>query len=255
MKSSIITKKYYKDGKLLTGFTLHHFCSIIVNMSINFKSTKKDKCKFRLSGENGEGFTIIELIISIFILSVAIIGIFSAFSIMSILTSNTVDQLTATYLAQEGLEVIINIRDSNWINMDSCPNPPCSGYTWVDGLHATDTDSICRTNGCEVDYTTHGTDSYPVKAYLGDYLNIDANGFYSYKTGTQSKFIRKIIIEPVLDVDGKSDHIIKVISQVYWDGKANILHRGYNAKNDGCTPYNCVTTEEMLYDWYNYVNQ
>jgi prepilin-type N-terminal cleavage/methylation domain-containing protein len=52
-----------------------------------------------------KGFTLIELIISVFILSVAVVGIFNAFSIMIILTSDAADRLTATYLAQEGEEI------------------------------------------------------------------------------------------------------------------------------------------------------
>jgi prepilin-type N-terminal cleavage/methylation domain-containing protein len=88
------------------------------------------------------GFTIIELVISIFILSVAIVGVFSAYSMVTILTSDASDRLTATYLAQEGMEITRNVRDTNWLNIDA-GNP--AGATWLDGLSCL--------SGCEADYT------------------------------------------------------------------------------------------------------
>ena len=200
-----------------------------------------------------KGFTIIELIISIFILSIGVVGVFSAFSVMTILTAGTSDQLTAAYLAQEGMEIVRNIRDTNWLNMDACSGETCD-FTWVDGL-ADETGVVHNpvhcVSGCKGDYTSESLSPYVAT----DYLNIDAHGFYSYGTGTQTKFIRKIIITPVTDVDNKSDHIIKVVAQVFWDEKATILNPGVLASQSGCGAYNCITTEETLYDWYNYVNQ
>jgi prepilin-type N-terminal cleavage/methylation domain-containing protein len=192
-----------------------------------------------------KGFTMIELIISIFILSVAIVGIFSAFIMVTILTSNTADRLTATYLAQEGMEIVRNIRDSNWLNMDTCLGTTCD-YKWDDGF------SSCL-SGCKMDYTT--TSYFVAPSSSGDYLYIDTDGFYSYKSGgTKTKFQRKITITPVTDVDGKSDHIIKVAVQTSWDEKANIFnHQGKPA--DTCGSSNCVITDETLYNWYNYTSQ
>ena len=150
-----------------------------------------------------KGFTIIELIIAIFVLSVAVVGIFSAFSIIVVLTSDTADRLTATYLAQEGMEIVRNIRDTNWLYMDICaanmipfPMGVTCPATWVDKLN------VCA-SGCEADYTTAGTgttmpSSISVWASPGRYLKIDSSqysttyGFYNYLSGTDSKFKRKI---------------------------------------------------------------
>ena len=215
MKSSIFTKKYFRDGKPLTGFTL------------------------------------IELIISIFILSVGIVGIFSAFSIVTILTANTVDQLTASYLAQDGMEIVRNIRDTNWLNMDA--GSPANA-SWVDGLS-------CAL-GCEADYTTatNASEAFSMSSYLGRHLCINANGFYYYTNScsdsSTTKFKRKITITPVTDFDNNllNPHIIKVTTQVAWEEKATIIHSGYSADYGllHCAATdNCVTAEETLYDWYN----
>ncbi len=198
--------------------------------------------------KSDDGFTIIELVISIFVLSIAISGIFSAFSIMLILTSDSANRLTAIYLAQEGMEIVRNIRDNNWLNMDTCAaDSGCTPntYTWLDGLNCV--------SGCEADYTLT-----ELHSFSGDYLKIDANGFYNSTGGVQTKFERKIIITQIPDVNNQpDDHIIKVIAQVSWDQKATILNPGVKA--DTCNqpggPSNCITVEETLYDWYNYVNQ
>jgi prepilin-type N-terminal cleavage/methylation domain-containing protein len=197
-----------------------------------------------------KGFTLIEIVIAIFILSFCLIGIFSAYSIVVIATSDTKDRLTATYLGQEGMEIVRNIRDTNWLNMDIC----ASGGTPPNGMP-------CSGIFCKADYSS----TADLKPYTHlDYLKIDSNGFYNYAFGTPTKFQRKIIVKPVTDVDWKYDHILKVIVQVFWDKKATILSSGVKA-SDGCCPditnpkclnagSNCITMEETLYDWYNYVN-
>jgi len=203
---------------------------------------------------SSKGFTIIEIVISIFILSFAVVGIFSAFSVVVILTSDSADQLTATYLAQEGMEIVRNIRDTNWLNMDA-PGGSDDVYGSDDNFYFQD----CGKTGCEIDYTTTGSVSNPVKPYSSaDYLNIDKDGFYRDSAGgAPTKFERKIIVTPITDIgeilDPNKRHIIKVTVQVSWDEKANILNSGYLA-NDCEAGKNCIITEETLYDWYNYVN-
>lgn len=194
--------------------------------------------------KNNKGFTIIELVISIFILSIAIVGIFTALWIVTILTSDSVDRLTSTYLVQEGMEIVRNIRDNNWLNIRNCQEDEECEYTWVDGL------------GFDTPYQTDYKNA-TMQGYTGQYLNDDANGFISYqscaagRTSCATKFKRKIIISPVTDSDGDSNHIIKVVVQVSWKTKATILGPGADAfASVTCPGSNCVMAEETLYDWY-----
>jgi prepilin-type N-terminal cleavage/methylation domain-containing protein len=192
-----------------------------------------------------KGFTIIELIISIFILAVSTVGVYSAFSIMNILTADAADRLTATYLAQEGMEIVRNIRDTNWLNAGA-------GATWLDGL------SACA-NGCEADYTTGTTAQfpYPMTNTTGDFLYINSNGFYNYATsGTKTRFQRKIIVAPIPDAKGDSSYIVKVTVQVSWSKKATVLSDAIPAGATDlldptkCNSSNCITAEGALYNWY-----
>ena len=205
-----------------------------------------------------KGFTIIELIISIFILTIAIVGIYNAFSVVTILTSDSVDRLTASYLAQEGMEIVRNIREINWLNMD-VGNP--TNASWLDGLslYGANNNFDCNTQGCEVDYTTTGSSSNLVLRQVGDYLNIDTNGFYGYGAGTPTKFKRKIIITPIQDVDYSPSnpppylyHIIKVTTQVSWDEKATITNPSGFSASSCVEGGNCIVAKETLYDWYNH---
>lgn len=221
-------------------------------MNFNNKKLKNDK---------KSGFTLIEIVLSIFIMSMALVSIFSAFSVIVISTSDTLNQLTATYLAQEGMEIVRNVRDTNWLNMDyHSSDGTTSTYTWLDGGMA----DWC-TYGCVVDYTTTGAASNPIGAYSsGSYLNIDENGFYTNKDeGIKTIFQRKVTILPITDVNGDEDdgsgniiyHIIKVKVEVFWDKKRTILSDGVKASDVGCGDTNCITTEGTLYNWYNYKTQ
>ena len=199
-----------------------------------------------------KGFTIIELVISIFILAIAVIGIFSAFSIVVILTSDAADRLTGTYLAQEGMEIVRNIRDTNWLKMDA--EDPVS-TTWLDKFN------VCAQQGCEADYTSglDSVESFSMSPWNSRSLYINSNGFYNYLDGVETKFKRKIIIVPVSNVD----YVAKIFVQVSWLEKPNILNRerilagSPDPKHPTdlfkCNPANCIMAEMTLYDWYNYI--
>lgn len=189
-----------------------------------------------------KGFTLIEIIISIFIISIAIVGVYGAFSIMVILTTNASDRLTAAYLAQEGIEIVRNIRDTNWLIGE-----PFNAYL-------ADNNANCEA-GCEAEYTSSPYQGINLLSQWasginndpgGVYLNIDANNFYSYSTAgavTPTNFKRKITITCLPDLaDCQNATAIKVISQVYWKEKPSIL--------SSSVTYPFVKVEEILYDWY-----
>jgi type II secretory pathway pseudopilin PulG len=197
------------------------------------------------------GFTLIEIIIAIFLVATSLVGIFAAFSVVTILASESADRLTATYLAQEGLEIARNIRDTNWLRMDFCQSnpedPSCSpSPAWDDnGLNF----SVL---GRGADYTYDSL----VESIDASYLKKDSNGFFNYLSGSDTKFKRSFLIEPFIDFDNEADHIKHIMVVVTWDKKATILNPGIKVPGVGlCGDYNCVTAEEVLYNWYNRVNQ
>ncbi|MDD5031480.1 MAG: prepilin-type N-terminal cleavage/methylation domain-containing protein [Patescibacteria group bacterium] len=70
------------------------------------------------------GFSILEIMVAIFIITMGLIGV------LSLITQNiqveyiNKNNLIASQLAQEGLELVRNIRDNNWL----------AGNNWDDGI-------------------------------------------------------------------------------------------------------------------------
>ncbi len=64
------------------------------------------------------GFTMIEMIAALFVVSVGIMGVFSLVSQTISYVSIISSRLTAIYLSQEGMEIIRNIRDSNFLKIN-----------------------------------------------------------------------------------------------------------------------------------------
>jgi len=197
------------------------------------------------------GFTIVEIAISILILSLAITAIFNAFSVVSLIASDATDRTVAIYLAQEGMELVRNMRDQNWLEMDACDNDPSCSSSWDYGL-----EPCINNDGCIIDYRIGGASRYNVN--YPEHLKMDNDsGFYGYFTAgsySETKFVRRIRVERLPDVgqeEDEGDHILKVEAEVSWDIKPTLLSPARPAGNCN-TKYNCVTVKEVLYNWYNY---
>ncbi|MEA3292913.1 MAG: prepilin-type N-terminal cleavage/methylation domain-containing protein [Patescibacteria group bacterium] len=136
-----------------------------------------------------KGFTLIEMIVAIFLITAGIGAAYLLIQKTSISTSRSLDRLTAAYLSQEGIEIVRNIRDSNWL----------AGIGPYNGLD---------TGNYEADYENSALDNY-----TGNPLKFDeVKGFYNYDSGDTTKFTRKIILTNHLS----SDHYIDVLVEVSW---------------------------------------
>ncbi len=170
-------------------------------------------------------FTILEIIIAISILSFGVIAVYSAFTASVISTNYIYNRFVAANLAQEGVEIVRNIRDNNWL----------SGASWSAGL-------LNCTQGCEGDYKTGVVSGSTLTAYSGRFLGINtsssdytSNGFYSYDLGsTPTIFKRDITITPVCMGSDCTD-LLDVLVSVTWN---------YNGKSFSSQ------AEEYLYNWH-----
>jgi len=162
--------------------------------------------------KNSLSFTLLEVIISIFLLITGIIGILILISQIIAFTRDSVSRLTAIYLAQEGIEIVRNIRDSNLLT--KCYKNAARSYHY---------DININTYGWEADYNDEGL----FDSYDGDFLFLDSEGFYNYDTGTPTKFKRKI------NISDRGSIKFTVTVEVFW------IERGKQNK---------VTLKEILYD-------
>ncbi len=131
-----------------------------------------------LSKNKKKGFSLIELTVAIFFVSVALPGILFAISKTMAETEASTLRLRAIYLAQEGIEITRNIRDTKWLN------------------GATST-ALFLAGDYEADH-----ESTSLSPFSSRFLKIDNNGFYQYSVGTTTIFKRKITIDRVDDLDG-----------------------------------------------------
>ena len=144
------------------------------------------------------GFSLIGVIVSIFIVS---IGLMASLSLANIsLKSSAVGEmrLIASGLAQEGVEIIRDIRrsNSNWIDWEWYGN---------NGAIATSTVQDYR-----VQY-----DNSSLLSFSETPLRIDNDGFYQYDSGNNTAFYRKMTLTKV------SYQEVKVLVEIKWQLKGN----------------------------------
>lgn len=137
-----------------------------------------------------KGFTLIEVFVSLTIMTVAILGLFILIRQTASSLPLSGQRLVASYLAQEGVEIVRNLRDVNRLK----------GLSWDLGLTG------C-TAGCEADYT-----SSSLVAWTSRYLRNDGS-FYSYGGSTLTLYQRKISITP------NGSNILMVNVEIFWSEK------------------------------------
>jgi len=173
-----------------------------------------------LNKNKKRGFSLIELIVAIFFVSVALPGILSAISKAMAEAEDSTLRLRAIYLAQEGIEIVRNIRDTKWLN------------------GATST-ALETAGNYEADYESVSLAScpFPCSASQLRFLKIDSDGFYQYSVGAKTLFKRKITIDKTDDLDGDTyPDRERVTVEVSW------TKRGAHS----------VKVQEYLYDRWGY---
>src|SRR3989344_1991357 len=103
---------------------------------------KKKKKSFHVSCfmfHASRGFSLIESLVAIAILILAVTGTLTIASKSISISGQARDQITAAYLAEEGMEFIRNTRDNNVL----------AGASWVSGLSA-----CIGGSGCTVDVSS-----------------------------------------------------------------------------------------------------
>ncbi|MFA7142009.1 MAG: prepilin-type N-terminal cleavage/methylation domain-containing protein [Candidatus Paceibacterota bacterium] len=151
-----------------------------------------------------KGFTLIEVLLSVFIITVAVLGLYNGISYAFNSIEKAKDQFIAAYLAEEGVEIVKNLRDSNFV----------ASKNWKEGLGS------C-TNGCRADYKSTSLETNtPDKKLL-----INDHGYYNYTEGDETPFSRKITI-----TDEGTDKIRVEAEVLYGDHKFLLRRYLYNWK-------------------------
>ena len=160
---------------------------------------------------NNKGFSLIEVITAIFILTVGVGGAFSliyqTLSAVYIVRS----ELMASFLAQEGVEIVKNLRDNAWLESRAA-----TSTSWLTNLSEAG-------GNYRIDYLTQELGT----TYNATYMKVDSNGFFNYSTGTQTNFTRGVSLTNV------STSTLGVVVTVEWQtgGRSHSLEVIENITN------------------------
>lgn len=141
---------------------------------------------------NQKGFTLLEMAIAIVIITMSLLAVYGFFSYLTAQTNLAVSKLVAYYLAQEGAEIVKNIRDSNLIQ-------------------EIDWNSSLLPGIYEADY------SGSLQISQDRYLKKQENGMYNYISGTDTKYKRKITLSSGSEnIEGYDLIYVFIKSEVKW---------------------------------------
>jgi prepilin-type N-terminal cleavage/methylation domain-containing protein len=168
---------------------------LLINMRKNFKTNRKNAMITRLDSARldsarlakwsvRQGFSFVEVMVVVFILSVSLMVFIQVISKSIIHSAESRNSIIAAGLAQEGAELIKNVRDNNWAQRDSV----------FDGLNI---------NPCIIDYN----DTSCVSGSGNYNLSFDGN-FYNHGSGSATKFSRKITIDTILETKVATSYVI-----------------------------------------------
>ncbi|MBU6310616.1 hypothetical protein KGO06_01635 [Patescibacteria group bacterium] len=140
-------------------------------------------------------FTLLETLVAVAVLLMALLGPF-AIAQQSLRSAYYArDQVTAFYLAQEGVEFVRAVRDENYLR----------GTPWLQGI-----EEACTQTDCTVDFTTF---TYAPCVTACEPLRVSQIGkLFNHATGDQSPFTRTVRI--TADAENPDERIITV--RVSW---------------------------------------
>jgi len=174
---------------------------------------KKIKQIKKITPIRRQGFSIGEVVLSVFVLGIIALSIITMYVVGLNEITDERDNVIAALLAQEGVELVRNIRDDNWV----------TGGNSFNGIGAT--------TNCSLDYSDNTCG--------GDFM-LNYNGTFYVQGGIDTKFKRRI------QIIGSGDNRT-VTSLVTWNSSGNPPMASNIAT---CTTGNkCVFSESVLTEW------
>lgn len=165
--------------------------------------------------KNQRGFTILESIVAILVLSLSVSGVFSAVQQSLSQAIIAKDEVKAFYLAQEAVEIIRNKRDINQLDKING-----GSRTWLDGIiDKCSFGSICTVEAISFNNIVNCGSEWGNCPFLKQNLNQSSNTFslYGYNSAwTDTNFKREIKIERVRDDLFGNPVEIAVVVRIFW---------------------------------------
>lgn len=186
------------------------------------------------------GFSFVEVLLSVFLVTAGLIVVVQLISKSLSQTLDIRNQIIAAELSQEGIELIRNIRDNNWLHESDSPTPSSTFFYFPSS-----SDSYCRIDQGYSYVFPNGTNigcgqGSDVSAYE---LKLNGNNFYVHNGTTDTKFYRKISIS--YDANPPNATRATITSMVVWGGASSSFQTIDNCN----TPNKCAYTQVTLGKW------
>lgn len=201
---------------------------------MNKKDFKKENKYYSTKSSQHKGFTLIETLVAIFILVIAVTGPISAAQNSLKAAFLARDQVTAFYLAQDAIEYLINIRDTNALGSPSVPFEDTSVFGLaVSGNNskkfnidsANNTVELCSNNVINNSQTFDEIECPKMEFDNDGYFVIDGNG-------TESKYSRGIAIKQ----SDTNDDEFEIVVEVVWNTSLFLTDRR-------------IVVKQNIYNW------
>lgn len=152
--------------------------------------------------KNKQGFTILEVAVSLMIISVGMLGVLALINQSLRVEDVDKNKVVASQLAQEGLEIVRNNRDYNWLRHTT----PTS--KWKDG--------VIYDGHYTVDYKGNINSDPDSISATSTKLYINSQGFYDHDSDGRSTPFSRII-----RIDSESTASTSVTCLVQWEDRGN----------------------------------
>jgi len=146
--------------------------------------------KILQSHKNKPAFTLVEVVAVLFVIAVGLIGVLSLI-VQNIQSQNiNKNSITAYQLAQEGLELVRNVRDDNWLASEAWNRNLNPGFYFMDYRH-----------------------NFPLPQFSSEDAALYQNteGFFIHEPGEAPTVFRRVIEIQNINADS-----IRVFSRVSW---------------------------------------
>lgn len=164
-----------------------------------------------------QGFSLMEVMLVVFILSTTLVVFIQVIANGMSHSMESRDTIIAAGLAQEGVELVKNIRDNNWAKKTD-------GFLGINpisnGSYVINYNSVALESGAER-------------------LKLNGN-YYNTSTGSDTKFYRRIDV-----ANGSNANEKKITSMVVWEGDT------FPATNSCSAASKCVYAQITLTKWGN----
>ena len=174
------------------------------------KAVSKNICIY-----NRNGFTLVEVLVAISLLLLGLVGPMAFLIRVGNATEVANQRAQATFLAQEGIELVQKVRDDAWVvwaagnpPFDNASNPwgnitsqfndcgdvgPTAGCAlWLDDSGQVEIQSCSDSNGCRLRF--NGSSSVRSR--------------FNFSTGTETPFTRRVVV----NVDGSEMNIQSIVT-------------------------------------------